>query len=405
MLLSSCSRSLQISEFLKLNPSAQLVNSANGPSDPTTTYTLSLQTGSAGVVTMHVVLGPLFPERPPACQLTTPLQALRLHHRYLDASGYLSLHPKLQPAAWTPHSNLGLLIQGLAAEIVQSPPQLVGGQAPAFSASSTSPSAQQQQQQQQPQLPGGYGNYSAHQRAANGSYNPPSSQQQFQPQQQQQSQSQPSGAPAIPPRQHSPPASSASISSSSSAGGVVRTRPPDVPTHFPQLDSMSIGDLEDVLWIGEEAVKDQAAEVDVLKQLEARTQELAAKVTEKARENLAQRAQLESLTAQLSSESARLREAQQHHASLLHRQQRTASKFTLAHLLHQLEGSIAEADEQSEETKARFEELPKVSSQQQQGAAAGNEDQVLLEQFIKQRMIMHERAAKKERLIEIYGRQ
>jgi hypothetical protein len=171
---------------------------------------------------------------------------------------------------------------------------------------------------------------------------------------------------------------------------------------------MSIGDLEDVLWIGDEAVKDQAAEVDVLKQLEARTQELAAKVTEKARENLAQRAQLESLTAQLSSESARLREAQQHHASLLHRQQRTASKFTLAHLLHQLEGSIAEADEQSEETKARFEELPKVGAAgagAAAGAAAGNEDQVLLEQFIKQRMIMHERAAKKERLIEIYGRQ
>jgi len=395
-------RSLQISEFLKLNPTAQLVGSANGPSDPTTTYTLPLQTGSAGLLTLHVVLGPLFPERPPSCQLTTSLASLRLHHRYLDASGYLSLHPKLQSAAWTPHSNLGLLIQGLAAEIMQQPPQLVGGQAPAFSAAP--------QQQQQPPLPAGYGSFNGNshpqQRSGSGVYTPPSQQSFSQP-----SPSQPAASPQLLPRQHSPsvgvPTAVASSSSSSSAASPAsassglrpsRTRPPDVPPHFPQLDCLSIADLEDTLLIGDDAVRDQAAEVEVLKQMEARAADIAGQVSAKAKENLSQRAHLEALTAQLASETARLKEAQQHNASLLHRHQRVASRYCLSHVLHELDAAIAEADEASEETKERFEA---ISAKQ---AAAGNEDQQMLELFIKQRMQMHERAAKKERIIEIYGR-
>ena len=410
----SCSRSRQITEFVKLNPTAQCVANGAGVADSTATYTLQLHTQSAGPLTLHVILGPLFPERPPSCQLTTHNSSLRLQHKYLDANGSLSLHPKLQPTQWSPHVNLGLIIQDLVRELTQQPPVLVNGAMPAFAASPAASypgvAAQQQVQQQQHHMQLAQQHAQAH-NSSPGSYMAVSPAHMHHPLQQPASQ-QPSphsansasssGIPPIPRRPSLTSSPHASVSSLSSGGGG-RTRPPDVPASFPELDGMSIAQLEDVL-AEPAAVRDLAAEMDQVVQIEKVQREMVEKIESAAKANLAKRAQLEALASQLASEVTRLRDAQQLHASLLARHHASASRYSLPGVLSMLDASIAAAEEASEDSKTRYEAINSKAAAA--GSAAGvAEDQQALEQYIKQRMTFHEQSAKKERLIETYGRQ
>lgn len=395
-------RSRQLSEFLKLNPTAQCVTNGLGQADTTATYTLQLATHTAGLLTLTILLGPLFPERPPVCQLTTQTSQLRLHHKYLDANGYLSMHPKLQQAHWSPHQNLGLLVQDLVRELIAQPPQLVAaGQQPAFSAATQSPLTEQKQQQhaqqqaasnmQQvpPAYQGGLAAQPPAQPNANHSYLPQSAA----------SSSSSSSAsltpPIIPPRRPSIP----SASNPASVSGQ-RTRPPEVPTSFPQLDGLSIAQLEALLAGTPEeqaqAVKDLAAETPEVQQLEEVQRQLCTRIDELAKANLSKRAELETLAAKASLEATRLREHQQTFQALLQRQHATAQKYALPSVMAQLDAAITALEDQSEETKEKYEAQPKGAAEQ---------DQSVLEQYIKERMVVHERSAKRERIQEMYGRQ
>jgi hypothetical protein len=418
----SLSRGQQISEFIRLNPSALHTFTA---ADGTATYQVPIQTGSAGLLTLQIHLGPLFPERPPVCQLTTQAQGLRLQHRYLDAGGYLSQHPKLQQAQWSPHTSFAMLVQQLAREIVQQPPQLVGGQAPAFSSPAQGSAAPPPMQFGGPAPPSAqYGYYphpsppsqppqpSPHSHfdvsASNGQLAAPVAQHAnpfmragpsaLPPQQPSPQPQLSNGGPPLPPVR---PSSEVHMDARNGSSGVVRSRPPDVPQSFPHLDGLSIQSLEDVLAGGDDAVRDMAAELEPVKQLEKFQRECAQKVGAKARENLAAKSNLEALTQQLAAETARLKESQRLHAALQQRQHASQSHFTLSSLLPQLDVAIAQAEEESEQSKERFESLnPKQAAAN--GAAC--EEQAVLELYIKQRMLVHERSAKKERLTEIYGR-
>jgi hypothetical protein len=169
-----------------------------------------------------------------------------------------------------------------------------------------------------------------------------------------------------------------------------------VPAHFPQLDGMSILQLQDVLEEGDNAVRDLSAAMPLVSQLDDLQKDMAARIERMAKHNLDKKDRLDVLRAQVNIESTRLREEQQRHASLLQRQQQAQSQYSLPNLLGQLDAAIVSAEDESEETKERFKARSK-------GAPA--EEQSLLDQFIRQRITVHQRAAKKERLMEIYGRQ
>jgi hypothetical protein len=223
------------------------------------------------------------------------------------------------------------------------------------------------------------------------------SSQQYVPQHMQASPQPQSQQPPIPPRK-----SSLSSSSPVPAPGA-RTRPPEVPSSFPSLDALSIAQLEALLSGSAEdqsqAVKDLAADMSEVKQIEEVQRQLCSRIEELAKSNLARRDELEMLSAKAQVEATRLRENQQQYQSLLQRQQQAAQKYALGNILQLLDSSITSMEEQSEVTKSRYE------AQNQKAGAVDQQDPVTLEQYIQERMVVHERAAKKERLVEMYGRQ
>lgn len=97
-------RTRQLTEFIKLNPTAILNNNNNSnPQDSTANYSLTIPTQTVGPLILSVLLTPQFPERPPILSLKLTSQQLsnnKLQYKYLDSNGFLSLHPKIQSHTW-----------------------------------------------------------------------------------------------------------------------------------------------------------------------------------------------------------------------------------------------------------------------------------------------------------------
>ena len=380
-----CGRS-QLDAFVKQNPTARPVNAE------CTVYEVPINT-IYGRLSLYVQFPPAFPSAPPVIQVTSLVQ-----HPWVDAEMYMAHHPKI--VHWSASSNAGQLVSEIVQEWSKTPP-------PPRTASAAGGEAKGDKD----------GDWVVVNRASAGgspmSASPASS-----------------GAAAAPTSSTSSTGSSAqskaasltSPSSSSSAASSAFSLSLPIPTTFPFLSSLTLSELQH-LDSHPQLLTDHLLSLPSSVQLQHIKADMYSTLTQQTAQSLALQTSYQAglehvrrLRRELEDERRSLDEA-------MRRQDAVVGRWSVGGLLQQLERSVDEAERRSEKTRERYmggrgeEEKVEVRAGAPGGAAAaigadddeeskdsaakrGDVHARFVDAYVKQRALVHERSAKRERLVE-----
>lgn len=182
-----------------------------------------------------------------------------------------------------------------------------------------------------------------------------------------------------------------------------RTKVPEIPTSFPFLDGLSIQELEDLL-SDSQHIKDIIAEHELIVELDNKCKEVMMKIKETTDKNNEKKQELLQLDSSLQTITSNLRQSQTINNSLSNRQQKFYQKFSLQNYISLLDQQIQQMEEQSDQTREKYENLNQkiisannnTNTNLSSSSLSSSDDQGLLEQYIKERISVHELTAKKE---------
>ena len=401
-----CACSLQQLEgFVKANPTARPIN------PECTAYEVPIST-IYGRLSLLVQFPPSFPSTPPLVQVTSLVQ-----HPWVDKEMYIAHHPKL--LHWTAASSAGTVVSEIAHEWTRNPPSPAAVVAAAAEAKGRERKDEEDDHwvvvgRQQP------GNSPMGPSAASGSASssPPPLPTSF-----------PSSSSSSPSSAHSqsmgarPMAISTTPSSSSSSSSPPSTSSASasyslslpIPTSFPFLSSLSLAELQH-LDANPVLLSDHLLTLPSSIQLHHIRQDMHSTLMQQTAQTLAlqppHHAALDAvrrLRAEVEEERRGLDEA-------MRRQEGVVARWGVGGLVKELERSVDEAERRSEKTRERYmagrEEEEKLDGDKG-GVGRGNEDEEekdvvrrgdvharFVDAYVKQRALVHERSAKRERLIE-----
>jgi hypothetical protein len=177
-----------------------------------------------------------------------------------------------------------------------------------------------------------------------------------------------------------------------------------IPTHFDFLDGLTIAELEE-LDNNSELLQDYIAELDTVKSAENIKNELYQGLTDLANNNLKQKAEFDQLKANLQQLNQQTSQQQTELQQLQIKQSNILNRYSVNILAEKLQ-SLIDADEEVSE-KLRENYYNEHEAGETERAKSVSEDssmhkshQKFVDIYVKNRQILHERAAKRERLIE-----
>lgn len=175
---------------------------------------------------------------------------------------------------------------------------------------------------------------------------------------------------------------------------IAKTPPPLIPDRFAELEPLSTQDLEKLLNnpdLLQAMTESQESSVRLRKALD----DILNTVEDQATRNLSKKSELQEQEATLSSLRTEIERQQTAVAALERRQAELAETRSFPAIMHLLDEAIVSADEESDEIKRRFEsgtdEAGNVMDANQFAA-----------KFLKARVLYHKRAAKRERLVDVF---
>jgi len=358
----------QIDGFEKFNSTAHArnVDKSDWELQITTQY---------GRLSFLVIMGPLFPEHPPEIKILA-----RVTHRWVDKDMNVFGHPKLQ--AWNPNPNtchLGKIVREIYAEFARNPPM--------------------PQQAVQPHDP----RVVVNQQPVNNANN-------LQPS--------PMGAPQHSPMagpQHSTIGAEEKIPN---GGGMVvdahHTPLPEIPSKFPLLEHLSTTQLEELRDDGI-MLNDMIENMNSTISMISVRDDLYDGIEDLAKKNLARKPELDALWEDTRLAKDQLAAKQAEYQALAARQKTALQRFSLKHILQELDKAIDEAEESSNKIKARYKAEADGNEEDDDKKGKNDEDdgkkdkgkmttEVFVKEYLKARKRVHMRTAKRERLQEQFGR-
>jgi len=346
-------RKEQIEGFEKFNPTAHSRNPEKSD------WELQITT-QYGRLSFLVIMGPLFPEQPPEVKVLA-----RVTHRWVDKEMNVFGHPKLQSWNANPlNCHLGKIVREIYAEFARNPPmpqQAVQSHDPRVV--SQSPVTPNNAQPSQPAQPG--------------------------------------------------PSPLHKMDENKSVGMVldhpVHTPLPEIPSKFPLLEHLSIKQLEE-LRDDSTTLNDMIENMNSTISMISVRDDLYDGIEDLARKNLARKPELDALWEATRNAKDELAAKQGEYQTLAARQKAALQRFTLQHILVELDKAIEAAEESSEKIKARYkaeadgDELSKDEEDDGKKDKGKMTTAVFVKEYMKARKLVHIRQAKKERLQETFGR-
>ncbi|CAI5732446.1 unnamed protein product [Peronospora destructor] len=271
-----------------------------------TTFEVPVADTSRGSLSLQLQLPSEFPMKVPQLQVSIPVQ-----HRWLDTAGNVQGHPDLNQ--WTAHSDLGRIVTEIVAELravvsnaSENKPSvsLAKGISPATVASLS-------------QYPGARASYTSLSR--------PSSQAQVQQ-----------------PKQQTPDTSKSQ-----------RTQMPVIPAIFPELEELSLSQLE-ILNSDKHALKQFIKELTSVKWFTQLRDEVLHSNMEIAKTTLGYESEQRELQTVVEAQRKRLRDAQQALAEKQARQQCIVARYRPDALLEQLSVAVKNVENETDEVATQF---------------------------------------------------
>ena len=390
-------RVTQLQQFTKLNPSAHPINADS------TAFELPIHT-QYGRLTLYVHFPANFPACPPVVQLTSLIA-----HPYVDTDMYVVNHPKI--VHWDPHkSSAGLLLAELVSEWARTPPT------PVTLAQVKEREAKEREEKDREAKE--RDNEWIHVRNSPMSISP------VQP---------PAGQPPVSalslPAPSGNAASSVNTSSSSSASSspaapsAAQLALP-IPSTFDFLTSASLSELQ-TFDADASLLHSHLATLPTWQHMQHIHADMLDTLTEQAALSLQQQPDYARLRREVEDVKRAVNDEVKELELLMRRQQEVISRYSIERTLQQLQRLAEEAEKRSEAMRDRYLEGGDEDAGGAGGAAggaggAGVEDGAVMaddekdvsaarrgdrhsrfaEAYVKQRMAVHERLAKRERLME-----
>jgi len=321
-----------------------------------------------------VIMGPQFPEHPPEIKILA-----RVTHRWVDKDMNVVGHPKLQ--AWNPNPaicHLGKIVREIYAEFARNPPMpQQAATTPVHDPGNVSNKPVNNANSLQPSPLGG-------------------------------PQHSPMGGP-----QHSPMGAVPNIPKSDEKvprpADPVHTPLPEIPSKFPLLEHLSITQLEELKDDGI-MLNDMIENMNSTISMISVRDDLYDGIEDLARKNLSRKPELDSLWDDTRLAKEHLAAKQSEYQSLAARQKTALQRFSLKHILQELDKAIEEAEESSDKIKARYKAEADGKEDDKKDEDDGKKDkgkmttEVFVKEYMKARKLVHMRLAKKERIQETFGR-
>ncbi|GAB9462904.1 hypothetical protein Gpo141_00000385 [Globisporangium polare] len=309
-----------------------------------TTFEVAIADTSRGPLMLVLTLPGDFPMKAPQVKVSIPLQ-----HPWLDVAGNVQGHPDLNQ--WTAHSDLGRIVSEIVKELRRIASSAQANQ-PSPSSVEASPvrlsQLNQQQQQQQSPYNGGY-------------------------QQQQQSQLRASTA-SIPQQQQQ------------QAKTLPRTQMPVIPAIFPELEELSVSQLE-TLATDRHALRTFVKKLHSVQEFSKLREDVMTGNMRIAETTLAHESEMRALQVEVQTLRSSLREAQELLAQKQSRQSRVLARHRPDALLDQLSTATKELDATSDDLALQF--------------AHGEVDVAQFSaQYLPQRVLYHERTIKLNKIMQ-----
>jgi len=403
-------RKEQIEQFEKYNTGAHSRNPEHSE------WELSIVT-QYGKLNILVIMGPLFPEHPPEVKVLA-----RVTHRWVDKDMNVVGHPKLVPQAWNPNPaicHLGKIIREIYSEFARNPPmpqQAVQQPAPARTGSPQvwqpaggmpgggaggMPGAALPGGMPGAALPGAGGMGGMPGMSPQGGMGPGGMMQ-----------------PGQPGGMHNAMSPAAAAKSDEKHRTVVAENPvhtplPEIPAKFPLLDFCDVKQLEE-LRDDPTTLNDMIEGMNSTIAMVSVRDDLYTGIEDLAKKNLARKPELDSLWDATNKLREELSAKQTEYQALAARQRSVLQKFSLKHVLEELDKGIETAEEQSDKIKSRYkseagdgddeeEKKPKKDDDDDKDKGAMTTAR-FVKDYLKARKLVHMRQAKKEKLVELYGR-
>ncbi|KAG3160568.1 hypothetical protein PI126_g6838 [Phytophthora idaei] len=269
-----------------------------------TTFEVPVADTPRGSLALQLQLPPEFPVKVPRLKASIPVQ-----HRWLDAAGNVQGHPDL--SKWTAHSDLGRIVTEIVTELRVVASSASASKPPVSPARSSSPA---------PSLSPYPGSRSSH-----ASPSRQSSQAQIQQ-----------------PKQQTPDTSK-----------MQRTQMPVIPAIFPELEELSLSQLEK-LNSDKHALKKFVKELTSVKEFTQLRDEVLHSNMGIAKTTLGYETELLELQEVVEAQRVELRAAQQALAEKQARQQRIVARHRPDALLEQLSAAAKDVDNESDEIATQF---------------------------------------------------
>ena len=390
-------RVTQLQQFIKLNPSAHPINSDNSA------FELPIHT-QYGRLTLYVHFPAAFPACPPVVQLTSLVS-----HPYVDTDMYVVNHPKIQH--WDPHkSSAGLLLAELVSEWARTPPT------PVTLAQVKQKEAAEKEEKDRETKERDHEWVHVSRKSSNA--NSPMA---VSPSQPAAGQS-PLSSLALPATSaassHSPSSSLASSASRSSAAHLALP----IPSTFDFLTSASLSELQ-TLDADPSLLHSHLATLPTWQHMQHIHSDMLDSLTEQAALSLQQQPDYTRARVEVDDARRAVSEESKEVEALVRRQQEVINRYSVERTLQQLQRLAEEAEKRGDAMRDRYMEGGDEDGGVASGAAAvgaGGEDGAgmaddekdvssarrgdrhsrFVEAFVKQRMAVHERLAKRERLME-----
>ena len=390
---------------MKLNPTARPINAE------CTVYEVPIST-IYGRLSLYVQFPATFPSTAPLIQVTSLVQ-----HPWVDAEMYVVHHPKIH--SWSSASSAGQLVADIVAEWTRTPPTPSSVGAAAAEAKTKEREREMRDDDEEHWVVVGS--------------NPGASPMQNTPVNSASSKS--ARTPSPHPQNGPPPlpqsnswsggqtkpsvasASSAASSSSSASSSFSLSLP--IPTSFPFLSSLTLAELQQ-LDSNPLLLHDHLLVLPSSIQLQHIKQDMHSTLQQQTAQTLALQPSYQSSLDHVRRLRAEVDAERQALDELLRRQEAVVSRWSVQGVIRELERGIDEAEKRSEKTRERYmagrEEEEKVEARgagAPGGAAAGEDEEEkdvsarrgdvhgrFVDSYVKQRTVVHERSAKRERLIE-----
>ena len=386
----------QLQQFSKLNPSAHPINSDNSA------FELPIHT-QYGRLTLYVHFPPAFPACPPVVQLTSLVS-----HPYVDTDMYVVNHPRVQQ--WDPQkSSAGLFLSELVTEWARTPPTPVTlAQVKEREAKDREDKDREAKERD---------NEWVHVSRKSSNTSSPMAVSPAQPPAGHQSQL----SSLLLPASSVSAASSSSASSSSFASSAAHLALP-IPSTFDFLTSASLSELQ-TLDADPSLLHSHLATLPTWQHMQHIHSDMLDTLTEQAALSLQQQPQYTQLRREVDELRRAVNEEVREVEVLVRRQQEVINRYSIERTLQQLQRLAEVAEKRSEAMRDKYmeggdedgggaaagaaggaggEEGAGMADDEKDvgGARRGDRHSRFVEAYVKQRMAVHERLAKRERLME-----